>query len=126
MSELSAWGFFFGPHAECWLSLGQRKREEMLPASSRGEGDLTDDAVKRLETIERNEGKERVTVGGGTEGRLRAESSQLASSSVLKCSVAPGPLVKRSVCVFMMKMSRLWNAFRPTSSAANSSLLFCF
>lgn len=99
MGELSAWGFFFGPHAECWLFLGQRKREEMLPAGSWGEGDLTDDEVKRLETIEQNEGKEQVTVGGGAGGRLRAESSQLVSRSVLKCSVAPGPLVKRSVCV---------------------------
>lgn len=58
MRELSGWGCFFGPHDECWLFLGQRKREEMLPARSWGEGDLVDDKVKRVESIEQSEGKE--------------------------------------------------------------------
>lgn len=84
--ELSAWSCLFGPHAECWLFLGQRKREEMLPASSWGEGDLIDDEVKRVETIEQNEGRERVNVCGELEAGSEQKAHRLfpgRSSSAL-------------------------------------------
>lgn len=106
MSELPGWGWSF------------RIEEQGGDASSAVEGseeDLVGDEVQRAESSEWSDGQEANMGGEAETGSDRSLTAHYHAHSQLL-----GPLMKRRVCAFMMKISRLWSAFCPAFCAANT------